>query len=208
MNPHSPCGETDFKSVASAGFATPPLSYAASLAELWYKVDGMRIFVRTQIALPLGAAILLVVTSLVTSLIAQQPTGAGVDSLWAPTDVLHAQDLARTIADKKAPQPQIFQIGFETMYKTKHVPGSIYAGPGRTAAGLELLQKAVAGVPKDRLIVLYCGCCPWDHCPNMKPAYALLHGLGYKRVKVVEIPMSFQVDWIDKGFPVDGSAAH
>jgi thiosulfate/3-mercaptopyruvate sulfurtransferase len=212
LNPHSPCGETDFKSVASAGFATPPLSYAASLAELWYKVDSMKTFVRTEIALPLGAALLFLVTSLVisvpASLIAQAPSGAGVNSPWAATEVLHAQDLSSTIADKKAAQPQILQVGFETMFKTQHIPGSIYAGPARTAAGLELLQKAVAGVPKDRVIVLYCGCCPWDHCPNMKPAYTLLHGLGYKRIKVVEIPTSFQVDWIDKGFPVDGSAAH
>lgn len=172
----------------------------------------MKNLVRTEIALPVGAALLFLITSVATSLIAQQPSpspsGAGVDSPWTPADVLHSQDLARTVSDKKAAQPQIFQVGFETMYKTQHVPGSIYAGPGRTEAGLELLRKAVAGVPTDRLIVLYCGCCPWDHCPNMKPAFTLLHGLGYKQVKVVEIPMSFGVDWVDKGFPVDGSAAH
>jgi thiosulfate/3-mercaptopyruvate sulfurtransferase len=168
----------------------------------------MKTFVRTEIALPLAAALVFLLTSVPGRLIAQAPSGAGISSPWAATEVLHAQDLSRTIADKKAAQPQIFQIGFETMFKTQHVPGSIYAGPGRTAAGLELLQKAVAGVPKDRMIVLYCGCCPWDHCPNMKPAYTLLHGLGYNRVKVVEIPTSFQVDWIDKGFPVDGSATH
>jgi hypothetical protein len=172
----------------------------------------MKNLIRTEFALPLGAALLFLVVSVVisvpASLIAQAPTGAGIASPWVATEVLHAPDLSRTITDKKAAQPQIFQIGFETMYKTQHIPGSIYAGPGRTAAGLELLQKSVAGVPKDRVIVLYCGCCPWDHCPNMKPAYTLLHGLGYKQVKVMEIPTSFQVDWIDKGFPVDGSAAH
>ena len=136
---------------------------------------------------------------------AQQPTGAAIDPPWSSTDVILAADLAKIAADKKA-SPTIFQVGFETMFKTQHVPGSIYAGPGRDEAGLDLLRKAVSGVPKDRTIVLYCGCCPWDHCPNMKPAFKMLHDLGYAKVKVVEIPKSFQLDWIDKGFPVEGSA--
>ena len=137
---------------------------------------------------------------------AKAATGAAIDPPWTSAEVLHAVDLSRAVSDKKASQPQIFQVGFETMFKTQHVPGSVYAGPGRSEAGLELLKKAVAGVPKDRMIVLYCGCCPWDHCPNMKPAFKVLHDLGYAKVKVIEIPTSFQVDWIDKGYPVEGSA--
>jgi thiosulfate/3-mercaptopyruvate sulfurtransferase len=172
----------------------------------------MKTFIRTEVALPLGAALVFLVTSFVTGLIAQQPTpspnGAAINPPWTSSQVLHAEDLSRSVSDKKAGQPQIFQVGFETMFKTQHVPGSVYAGPGRTDAGLEILKKAVAGVPKDRMIVLYCGCCPWDHCPNMKPAFNLLHSLGYMQVKVVEIPSSFGVDWVDKGYPVEGSAAH
>jgi hypothetical protein len=179
----------------------------------------MKTFVRTQLLLPFAAALLLIVTTSVTSmttgLMAQQPaakqstpTGAAIDPPWTPALVIHAEDLSRIVSDKKAEQPQIFQVGFETMFKTQHVPGSIYAGPGRNEAGLELLKKAVAGVPKDRMIVLYCGCCPWDHCPNMKPAFKLLHELGYAKVKVVEIPNNFGADWVDKGYPVEGSAAH
>jgi thiosulfate/3-mercaptopyruvate sulfurtransferase len=137
---------------------------------------------------------------------AQQPNGAAINPPWSPGEVIRAADLSRIAADKKGEQPSIFQVGFETMFKTQHVPGSVYAGPGRSDAGLDLLKKAVAGLPKDRTIVLYCGCCPWDHCPNMKPAYKILHDLGYAHIKIVEIPSSFQIDWIDKGFPVEGSA--
>jgi thiosulfate/3-mercaptopyruvate sulfurtransferase len=140
------------------------------------------------------------------ALLAQQPNGAAINPPWNSAEVIHAADLSRIVADKKAEQPSIFQVGFETMFKTQHVPGSVYAGPGRSDAGIELLKHAVAGVPKDRTIVLYCGCCPWDHCPNMKPAYKVLHDLGYAHIKVVEIPASFQIDWIDNGFPVEGSA--
>jgi len=149
---------------------------------------------------------ILVSIGIAANVSAQEPVGAAFNPPWNATDVIHAADLSSIIADKKAVQPSILQVGFETMFKTQHIPGSVYAGPGRTDAGLEVLRKAVAGVPKDRAIVLYCGCCPWDHCPNMKPAFKVLHELGYTKVRVVEIPQSFKIDWMDKGFAVEGSA--
>ncbi len=78
------------------------------------------------------------------------------------------------------------------------IPGSVYAGPGSKDAGLDELKKAVAGVAKDRQILLYCGCCPSDHCPNMKPAYSLLKSLGYKNIKIMEIPTNFAKDWVKR----------
>jgi thiosulfate/3-mercaptopyruvate sulfurtransferase len=129
------------------------------------------------------------------------------DEPWNSAQVMHTDDLARMIADQNAPQPKIIQVGFAVGYKSKHIPGSVYAGPGSKEAGLEELKKAVADVPKDRQIVLYCGCCPWDHCPNMKPAFTLLRSMGFNNVKVVEIPTTFAKDWVEKGFPVEGSTA-
>ena len=41
----------------------------------------------------------------------------------------------------------------------------------------------------------------------MKPAYTLLHRLGYTKIRVVEIPNSFGKDWVDKGYPVVGASA-
>ena len=41
----------------------------------------------------------------------------------------------------------------------------------------------------------------------MKPAFTLLHGLGYAKVRVVEIPSSFLKDWAEKGLPVEGATA-
>jgi thiosulfate/3-mercaptopyruvate sulfurtransferase len=161
----------------------------------WCSVDGMK-----------ALAIVFVTIGIAGIMSAQEQVGAAFNPPWTAAQVIHAEDLSRALADKKEAQPSIFQVGFETMFKTQHVPGSVYAGPGRTDAGLDLLKKAVAGVPKDRTIVLYCGCCPWDHCPNMKPAFKVLHDLGYTKVKVVEIPQNFQKDWIDKGFAVEGSA--
>jgi thiosulfate/3-mercaptopyruvate sulfurtransferase len=162
------------------------------------------------------ATVLLAFGFLATCLVAQQPAaqqpnGAAIDPPWTPAQVLTPDDFMHVFSNKgpgnKPQAPTMIHVGFDNFYKSKHVPGSIYAGPGRTEAGLELLKKAVAEMPKDRLIVLYCGCCPWDHCPNMKPAYKVLHDLGYKQIKVVEIPNSFAKDWVEKGYPVEGATA-
>lgn len=140
------------------------------------------------------------------AIFAQQPNGAAINPPWPTTDVIHVDDLSKIVQAKSA-EPLLLQVGFEYQYKSKHIPGAIYAGPGREEGGLAILKKAVANVPKDRQIVLYCGCCPWDHCPNMKPAFTLLHSLGYMKVRVVEIPNSFLKDWAEKGLPVEGATA-
>jgi 3-mercaptopyruvate sulfurtransferase SseA len=140
------------------------------------------------------------------AMFAQQPNGAAINPPWSSAEVIQVTGLSDMIK-AKSDAPLLLQVGFAIQFKSKHVPGAIYAGPGREDAGLAELKKAVAGVPKDRQIVLYCGCCPWDHCPNMKPAFTLLHGLGYSKVKVVEIPNNFLKDWAEKGLPVEGATA-
>jgi thiosulfate/3-mercaptopyruvate sulfurtransferase len=140
------------------------------------------------------------------AIFAQQPNGAAINPPWTSADVIHVDDLSKIVQSKSA-SPLLLQVGFAIQYKSKHIPGAIFAGPGREETGLAELKKAVADVPKDRQIVLYCGCCPWDHCPNMKPAFTLLHSLGYTKVRVVEIPSSFLKDWAEKGLPVEGATA-
>jgi len=50
--------------------------------------------------------------------------------------------------------------------------------------------------------VIYCGCCPWNHCPNMWPAYNLLHQMGFTHLKALYLPDNFGTDWVNKGYPV------
>jgi thiosulfate/3-mercaptopyruvate sulfurtransferase len=133
---------------------------------------------------------------------AQQPNGAAINPPWTAAEVISPADLNARL---KQIDSKILQVGFEKLYAVKHIPGSVYAGPASRDAGIEELKKAVAGVPKDRQIVLYCGCCPWDHCPNMKPAYSALRALGYTKIKVMEILTNFGTDWVDKGYPVEGA---
>lgn len=107
------------------------------------------------------------------------------------------------LASHLSAKPAIFHIGFNVLYRSKHIPGSVYAGPANRPDGLALLKEAVAKLPHDREIVLYCGCCPWDHCPNVRPAMALLQQMGFTHVKALYVPTNFKADWIDKGYPVE-----
>jgi thiosulfate/3-mercaptopyruvate sulfurtransferase len=127
-------------------------------------------------------------------------------ALAADLPVVQPKELADRIA--KGPQPAIFQVGPSFLYRSKHIPGAIYAGPGSHPEGLELLKAAVAKLPHDREIAIYCGCCPWDKCPNVKPAMELLKNMGFTRVTAMHVPTSFKADWIDQGYPVEeGEAA-
>jgi len=104
---------------------------------------------------------------------------------------------------KKGPAPMIVQVGPNVLYRSKHIAGAIYAGPGNKPEGLELLKAAVKDVAHDREILLYCGCCPWDRCPNVKPAIEVLKEMGFTKVKAMQIPTNFKTDWIDQGYPVE-----
>ena len=104
---------------------------------------------------------------------------------------------------KKSPAPVVFQVGPNVLYRSKHIPGASFAGPGSKAEGLELLTAAVKNLPRDREIVVYCGCCPWDRCPNVKPAVERLQQMGFKYVKALYLPDNFKTDWVDRGYPFE-----
>jgi hypothetical protein len=56
---------------------------------------------------------------------------------------------------------------------------------------------------RDRELLVYCGCCPSNVCPNIRPAVKALEDMGFKNVKVLHLPHSFRLDWVNKGFPVE-----
>lgn len=126
---------------------------------------------------------------------------AAVDP-WTSADLLAPEKFAAVCASR-GPKPAVFYVGFHVLYRSKHIPGAVYAGPGAKAAGIELLKEALKGVPRDREIVLYCGCCPIAQCPNLRPAFQAARGMGFKKVKALMLPTSFGIDWLNKGFPAE-----
>jgi hypothetical protein len=115
--------------------------------------------------------------------------------------LLQPVDLAKMLKATEKEKPVILQVGSRVMFSQVHIPGSEYAGPGSQASGIQSLESTVAALPKGRHIVLYCGCCPWNRCPNVGPAYRRLHDLGFTNVQVLYIANNFGDDWVSKGYP-------
>ena len=116
------------------------------------------------------------------------------------------QALVRELAGPAASKPLVVCVGFNFLYESAHVPSSLLYGPARETAGLKSLEAAAQGWPRDRGVVLYCGCCPFKQCPNIRPAFEALKRMGFTRLRVLELDPDFRTDWLQKGLPVEKSA--
>ena len=83
------------------------------------------------------------------------------------------------------------------------IKGAIKAGPVNDAQGFEQFKNKVYTIDKSKDIVIYCGCCTSENCPNIRPAIKFLNDNGYKKAKVLNIPTGIKEDWVQKGFPVE-----
>ncbi len=123
---------------------------------------------------------------------------------WADAQVLQAADLAREIASAKGGSaPTIVYVGFRTLFEGGHIPQASFHGTASKEDGLSELKKWLATLPRSTSLVIYCGCCPFNRCPNIRPAYTALHEMGFSHVRVLELPTSFAADWVEKGYPME-----
>ena len=116
--------------------------------------------------------------------------------------MLTPEELVKALEAHKGAKPLLFQVGSHMLYVQAHIPESEYLGAGATAEGIQNLRRRANLLPKNAAIVLYCGCCPWSHCPNLNPAYDALRQMGFINVKVLYLANNFGADWVDKGYPV------
>ena len=146
-----------------------------------------------------AASLLVICAAYGMSVQAQQPA-AQTDASIPPQAMLQPAELVQML--NTSAKPLVLQTGSHVLYAEAHIPGSEYAGPAGTSAGSEVLRARVTGLNKDTLIVIYCGCCPWSRCPNIKPAYQQLRSLGFTNVKALYLAENFGADWVNKGYPV------
>ncbi len=123
-------------------------------------------------------------------------------SLIPSSRLIDPNDLLKILQSAKSEKPLMIQVGSHVLYTQAHIPGSEYIGPASSESGLQALRKRVEYLPRKKFIVLYCGCCPWSHCPNVKPADEALHDMGFTNVRVLYIPGNFGMDWVEKGYPI------
>jgi thiosulfate/3-mercaptopyruvate sulfurtransferase len=154
---------------------------------------------------------LLVVGTLAIASIARSKAAVGADSAASAPPVadsiaagqlIQPEALARALADSTSARPEVLQIGYKVLFRSGHIPGSRYIGPASKPEGLTALTQALAKIPRSRNVVLYCGCCPWADCPNVRPAIQAAQRMGFRRVRVLNVAKNLQHDWIEKGFPI------
>jgi len=114
---------------------------------------------------------------------------------------MQPDELVAALKASGAQKPAILYVGPSAFYVQAHIPGAENIGPVSKPEGMEKLRARAASLPKDSPVVIYCGCCPWDHCPNIRPAFAELKKAGFTRVRVLYLATGLGPDWVDKGFP-------
>jgi thiosulfate/3-mercaptopyruvate sulfurtransferase len=137
------------------------------------------------------------------ALICAGSSPAHAAEVWEKADLVQPEELAATLNDPNQEKPAIVFVGFDFLFRAAHIPGSLNVGPGAKPSGIEGLKRWAGGINKNKAVVLYCGCCPWRQCPNVRPAFEAARLAGLKNVKVLYVADSLVRDWIDKGYPVE-----
>lgn len=115
---------------------------------------------------------------------------------WRADQLLEPADLAATISSSETKKPLIISIGPAATIKS-----SVGVGPASEAENIAKLEKLLSKEPKDRAIVIYCGCCPFNKCPNVRPAFTKLNEMGFKNHKLLNLAKNLKTDWLDMGYP-------
>ena len=115
---------------------------------------------------------------------------------WTDKQLMQPEALAKIINDPAAKKPILLSIGFGGGIK-----GSVELGAARDKEGIEALRAKLSTLPKDANIVIYCGCCPFEHCPNVRPAFQLLNEMKFTNAKLLNLEHNLKTDWISKGYP-------
>jgi thiosulfate/3-mercaptopyruvate sulfurtransferase len=117
---------------------------------------------------------------------------------WKPDQLLSQAHLAALIKDPSAEKPLIINIG-----PAGSIKGSVEIESVNKKENLEKLKELLSKENRSREVVVYCGCCPYKNCPNIRPAFSLLNSLEFINYKLLDLPHNLKVDWIDHGYPME-----
>jgi thiosulfate/3-mercaptopyruvate sulfurtransferase len=134
---------------------------------------------------------LLAIFTIILAVIAGVSLGQTGDP-WTSKDIIEPAALANILDNSNMEKPVIYNIG-----PLADIKGAIHIGSSANKTGIDKLSKALAGVSKDKTVVIYCGCCPFRNCPNIRPAFNLLKEQGFKNPKLLNLKQNLKVDWTD-----------
>jgi hypothetical protein len=116
---------------------------------------------------------------------------------WRQDQLMAPEDLATVINNPTDVKPLIISVGPAGLIK-----GSVEAGPANEKENLDKLSSLLSKEDKSRDIVIYCGCCPFKDCPNIRPAFSLLTSMKFTHYKLLNLSHNLRVDWIAHGYPM------
>jgi len=123
---------------------------------------------------------------------------------WSVSQSLQAADLAGELTQKKrGTPPTIVYVGLRTLFAGGHIAGASFHGTASEKQGLTEMKKWAEGLPRSTNLVIYCGCCPFEKCPNIRPAFTALRDMGFNNLRVLVLPTNFATDWAGKGYPME-----
>lgn len=127
--------------------------------------------------------------------LASEMTFAQNGENWTKEQLMEPVQLARNIESGEN-VPVLIGVG-----PGASIPNSVAIGSVKEKENLDKLRTTLHGLKKNTAIVVYCGCCPFEHCPNVRPAIALLKQYKFNNYKLLNLPRNIKADWIDKGYP-------
>jgi hypothetical protein len=114
---------------------------------------------------------------------------------WTKEQLIEPAALAQTLQSNKN-IPLIYCVGPGVV-----IPHSIDIGMTGDKNNLQKLKESLSKVQRTANIVIYCGCCPFEHCPNVRPAIGLLKEMKFTNYHLLNLPHNIKTDWIAKGYP-------
>ncbi|MEI6666649.1 MAG: rhodanese-like domain-containing protein [Acidobacteriota bacterium] len=149
----------------------------------------------------------LLVAAALAAMSAACSTGAASSSAtaepWGANAVTPAALVKELASASAADKPVVVYTGPAGLFRSGHIPGAVIHGPAASPDGLSELTAWARSLPRSTSVVIYCGCCPVEDCPNIRPAYTAIKNLGFARVRVLLLPHNFGTDWVAPGYPVE-----
>lgn len=117
---------------------------------------------------------------------------------WKKEQLMATKELADKLTANTKDKPLIFNVG-----PMDNIKGAVAMGAATNITFGEKMKATLAMENKTKAVVVYCGCCSYSSCPNIKPAYDILIAQGFKNTKVLELPEGIKPDWVAKGYPME-----
>ncbi len=115
---------------------------------------------------------------------------------WKTSQLIAPADLPPLLSNANEKKPLVYSVGPGALIK-----GSVDMGPAHEKANLDKLKAALSKMPKNADIIIYCGCCSFDRCPNIGPAFSLLNEMHFTNARLLNLEHNIHTDWVAKGYP-------